>query len=83
MHCREMQQRSLHLEGLVVDLARECASLADQVMGLREELQQQARQIESRVDEKALPPQEQKHVPLGQRRAISMVSQQRVGKLKK
>ena len=78
-----MRQRSLHLEGLVVDLARECASLADQVMGMREELQRQAKQMESRGEERPLSPQEQKHVPLGQRRAISMVSQQRVGKLKK
>ena len=67
----------------MVDLARECASLADQVMGMREELQRQAKQMESRVEEKPLSPQEEKHVPLGQRRAISMVSQQRVGKLKK
>lgn len=78
-----MRQRSLHLEGLVVDLARECASLADQVMGMREELQQQAKQMDSRGGGQPLSPQEQKHVPLGQRRAISMVSQQRVGKLKK
>ena len=78
-----MRHRSLHLEGLVVDLARECASLADQVMGMRQELQRQARQMENRGEENLLSPEERKHVPLGQRRAISMVSQQRVGKLKK
>lgn len=67
----------------MVDLARECASLADQVTGMREELRQQAKQMASRVEEQSLSPQQQRHVPLGQRRAISMVSQQRVGKLKK
>ena len=70
----------------MVDLARECAVLADQVMVLREEVQIQKAQWNKRtvsVPEVSSPEVSIKHIPLGQRRAVSTVSQQRVGKLTK
>ena len=88
---RSMQHRNQYLEGLMVDLARECAGLADQLVGIKQDIQQKQLDYEVSSPNKdsrsrslsAISPEEDKRTPLSKRLSSSIVSQQRVGKLKK
>ena len=79
----------------MVDLARECAGLADQVVGVKQEVRQQ-HQVEQSMSSavaggrdgrskslSTISPEEEKRAPLAKRLSSSIISQQRVGKLKK
>lgn len=88
---KSMQHRNQYLEGLMVDLARECAGLADQLVGVKQDIQQKQLDYEVSSPNKesrsrslsAISPEEDKRTPLSKRLSSSIVSQQRVGKLKK
>ena len=78
----------------MVDLARECAGLAEQVVGVKQEVRQQ-HQVEQSMGTavagregrskslSTISPEEEKRTPLAKRLSSSIISQQRVGKLKK